>query len=99
MQIWQYALLGIVQGLTEFLPISSKSHLLLTERLLGVNPPGVVFEVALHVGTLLSVLLVYRAELWGIIRGRNWRYIGLLALCAAVSATPILVFHKPLEAL
>ena len=99
MQIWQYALLGVIQGLTEFLPISSKSHLLLTERLLGVNPPGVVFEVALHVGTLLSVLLVYRSELWGIIKGRNWRYIGLVALCAAVSATPILLFHEPLEAL
>jgi undecaprenyl-diphosphatase len=98
-QIWQYALLGIVQGLTEFLPISSKSHLLLTERLLGVNPPGVVFEVALHVGTLLSVVLVYRTELWGILRGGNWRYIGLIALCAAVSATPILLLHRPLEAL
>ena len=87
--ILQYALLGIIQGLTEFLPVSSKSHLLLAEKLLHFSRSGAEFEVALHVGTLLSVVLVYRAELARIVRERNWNFIGLIALTAAVSATPM----------
>jgi len=97
--VWQYALLGIIQGLTEFLPVSSKSHLLLAERLLGFHRSGAAFEVALHVATLLSVILVYRAELLRIIRERNWRFIGLIALCAAVSVALIFPFKDRLEAL
>jgi undecaprenyl-diphosphatase len=102
MQIWQYALLGVVQGLTEFLPISSKSHLLLVERLMGFHHSdvgGAAFEVALHVATLLSVVLVYRGEIVRILREGNWRFIGLVALCAAVSTALILPFKDRLEAL
>ncbi len=53
------ALLGFVQGITEFLPISSKGHLVLVERLLGVRSEGVALEVALHIGTLFAVVLHY----------------------------------------
>jgi undecaprenyl-diphosphatase len=58
------ALLGLVQGLTEFLPISSKGHLVIVERLLGVHAEGVTLEVALHIGTLLAVVLYYWRDLW-----------------------------------
>jgi len=51
-------LLGLVQGLTEFLPVSSSAHLVAAQRLLGVQAPGVLLEVALHGGTLAAILLV-----------------------------------------
>src|SRR5690606_21569638 len=51
-------LLGLVQGLTEFLPVSSSGHLVIGQTLLGVDSPGVAFEVVLHVATLLSVIIV-----------------------------------------
>jgi undecaprenyl-diphosphatase len=55
--------LGVVQGLTEFFPVSSSGHLVLAEALVGVNPPGVVFEVLVHLATLLSVLVLYRRRI------------------------------------
>ena len=59
----RYLVLGAVQGVTEFLPISSSGHLVLFQRLLGVDPPGVLLEALLHWGTLAAVLLVFRADL------------------------------------
>jgi undecaprenyl-diphosphatase len=53
-------LLGIVQGLTEFLPVSSSGHLVLAESLLGVETPGIIFEVAVHLATAGAVVLAYR---------------------------------------
>ena len=56
MTIWDAIILGIVQGLTELLPISSSGHLVITERILGVTMPGVSFEVWLHLGTLVAII-------------------------------------------
>lgn len=61
-------LLGIVQGLTEFLPISSSGHLVLAQHLLGVNPPGITLEIFLHFGTLLAILLVFRTDIIQILK-------------------------------
>jgi undecaprenyl-diphosphatase len=59
------ALLGIVQGLTEFLPVSSSAHLILARAFFGWDAPefGLAFDVALHVGTLLAIAVYFRAEL------------------------------------
>lgn len=60
MQIWQAIILGAVQGLTEFLPVSSSGHLLLMERLLGVKTDGgLFFDISLHIGTLVPVCIVF----------------------------------------
>jgi undecaprenyl-diphosphatase len=89
-KIFEYILLGIIQGLTEFLPVSSSAHLVLVEHWMGLNPSGVLLEIALHVATLISVLLVYARDLWKIITGRNWRYIGFLFLATCVTVAIVL---------
>ena len=61
---WAQALwLGLIQGVTEFLPISSSAHLILLPQLLGWPDQGLAFDVAVHVGTLLAVMLHFRAQL------------------------------------
>lgn len=60
-------LLGMVQGITEWLPISSSGHLVLLQEFLGIEVP-VLFDVVLHIGTLLVLLLVFRRDIWNIIR-------------------------------
>jgi undecaprenyl-diphosphatase len=62
------AALGILQGLTEFLPISSSGHLVLGENLLRVKFDDIAFEVFLHFGTCLSVVIVFRRTIWGMIK-------------------------------
>lgn len=59
----RYMLLGLVQGLTEFLPVSSSGHLVLAEHLLGLDSPGVLLEAMLHWGTLAAVLIVFRRDI------------------------------------
>lgn len=56
--------LGLVQGLTEFLPVSSSGHLVLSQKLMGVEDKGVTFEVLVHFGTLLSVVIYFWRPLW-----------------------------------
>jgi len=60
--------LAIVQGLTEFLPISSSGHLVLAQYVLGVESPGVALEVALHIGTLISVVIVFWTDILGLLQ-------------------------------
>ena len=64
----QVTLLALVQGLTEFLPVSSSGHLVLLQEVLGVSEGGLLLPVALHVGTLLAVVGVYRHTLVGTLR-------------------------------
>ena len=54
---------GIIQGLTEFLPISSSGHLVIAQNILGVNSPGNTLEVLFHFGTLMSVFYVFFEDL------------------------------------
>ena len=64
MTIFQALVLGILQGLTEFLPVSSSAHLALAPYLFGWKDPGLAFDVALHFGTLVAILWYFRKE-WG----------------------------------
>src|SRR5947208_15263163 len=62
MTILQAIIFGAVQGLTEFLPISSTAHLILQPWVAGWPDPGLSFDVALHLGTLLALLIYFRAD-------------------------------------
>lgn len=86
MNLWQGILLGLVQGLTEFLPVSSDGHLAVIGQVAGVHTPGVFVEVALHVATLGSILVVYGRRFWDLVLGvlrrdpDALRYAGLLII-------------------
>ena len=80
------ALLGVIQGLTEFLPVSSSGHLALGQAILGIETGDVTFEIIVHFGTLLAVITALRARIMVLIRGclaRDlvaWRMVGFLLL-------------------
>lgn len=104
MSWWEAALLGSVQGVTEFLPVSSSAHLVLGQAALGVRLPGVLYEAAVHLATLVAVVWVYRARVVdlarGVVRGRRdaWLYVGLLALASVPAAVVGLWLRGPIEA-
>jgi undecaprenyl-diphosphatase len=94
--VGQAALLGAIQGLTEFLPVSSTAHLALAQRFMpGFAQPGILFDVLLHVGTLAAVVVFFRERLAktfaGLVssdpagRGAAWKLAGLLLLAVAVT--------------
>ncbi|MBW2269883.1 MAG: undecaprenyl-diphosphate phosphatase [Deltaproteobacteria bacterium] len=104
MDLLQAMLLGLVQGLTEFLPVSSSGHLVLVQALLDVGEEGVLFEVVLHVATLGSVLLFYRKRVvelvLGVLRGQSaaWHYAAKLGVATLPAVALVLVAGDFLEA-
>jgi undecaprenyl-diphosphatase len=98
-------ILAVVQGVTEFLPVSSSAHLLIGKELLGLDAPGVHFEVLLHLGTLAAVVAFYRTRLAEIVTGllagsrAAWLTGGLLALSTVPAAVAWVVFGDRLDAL
>ena len=68
LSFWQAVFLGLVQGLTEFLPISSSGHLIIIPWLFDIPSPSLEFDVSLHVGTLVAVLIYFRSEFIGMAR-------------------------------
>lgn len=67
MSLIQIIVLSLIQGLTEFLPVSSSAHLILGSRVFSWPDQGLVFDVATHLGTLLAVLVYFRKDLWGML--------------------------------
>jgi len=63
MDIEKIIFLGIIQGLTEFLPVSSSGHLVIFQNLIGLKNPELLLDISLHVGTLLAVLIFFRADI------------------------------------
>jgi undecaprenyl-diphosphatase len=101
----QALLLGLVQGLTEFLPVSSSGHLVIASTLLGIESEGIVFEIAVHAATLLAVVVFYHRRVGelagGGLGGRAgaWRYIGKLGLGTLPAVALVLVAGDFLESL
>ena len=110
MLILQAFVLGLVQGATEFLPVSSSGHLQAVPFLLGWDSGSLAFDVAVHVGTLLAVLLVFRADLWAMLRAvlrpaddgdgarAARRLVGLLAVASVPAALVGLALGDAVEA-
>jgi undecaprenyl-diphosphatase len=106
MTLWQAIVLGIVQGLTEFLPISSSGHLIVVPWLLGWRVQSLAFDVALHIGTLTAVLWAFAGD-WIRILGGAWRGVrerrplatqeGRLLLCLVLACIPAVIVGVLLE--
>jgi undecaprenyl-diphosphatase len=97
MSLLEAFILGLVQGVTEFLPVSSSGHLVMVQRILGVHQEGLLFEIAVHVATLVSVLIFYRQRVAGLVagvlRGRaeDLRYTAKLVVATIPAVVAVLV--------
>ncbi len=67
MNLFESIVLGIIQGITEFLPVSSSGHLAIFKNLFGLQDTGLIFDVLLHVGTLIAVFIVFYKDIWELI--------------------------------
>ena len=81
------AILGVIEGVTEFLPVSSTAHILLVGHFLGFQSPGRVFEVLIQLGAILAILVVYFQRLLSIARDAIARKPGALRVITNWSAT------------
>jgi len=68
----QWVVLALVQGLTEFLPISSSAHLILASKFAGWQDQGLLLDIAAHFGSLLAVMLYYRKDVFRLLSGQDW---------------------------
>jgi undecaprenyl-diphosphatase len=68
MEPLQAVILGIIQGLTEFLPVSSSGHLVIGQNFFGLTEPAIAFDVSVHLGTLVAVIIYFAKDLAAIIR-------------------------------
>ncbi len=99
----QAAILGLLQGLTEFLPISSSGHLVFGQRLLGIESGDITFEVVVHFGTLLAVVTALRQRVLDLAAGclrrqpDAWRFVLLLGIGTIPAATFGLMFRDAFE--
>jgi len=109
MDVLDSILLGIIQGLTEFLPVSSSGHLELGKAILGDNSvpeESLLFTVVLHFATALSTIVVFRKDIWSLLKGMlkfEWNEDLQFALKIAISMLPAVIvglfFEKELEQL
>jgi len=83
--IWKTVLIGVVEGLTEFLPVSSTGHIILAEEILHFQgPPGKVFEIVIQLGAILAVCFLYRQKIFTTVEGVLKRDCPSLRFAAAI---------------
>ena len=95
---WEALILGIVQGASEFLPISSSGHLLLLEKS-GIGIESLPFNIAVHVGTLVAVLIAMRKRIWELARHPLQKTTGYILLACVPTVLIALVFKFAAPAL
>ena len=86
---WDVTVLSVLQGVAEFLPISSSGHLVIGQHMLGLEVPGMRLDLMLHLGTLVSIFAFYWRTIWRIMVRFEWQY----ALKIALSALPAVVVY------
>ena len=99
MNLLHGVILGIVQGITEFLPVSSSGHLVLFEKIFGLNEPTVIFDVILHLGTLVPVLIIFWNKIFSLLKKPFQRYSWLIVLATVPDVIVALLFGDWLESL
>ena len=105
MDFLQIVILAIIQGITEWLPISSSGHLVLAQQLFQIEPP-IFFDALLHIATLISLFIIFREDIWRVTKAfctRQWKTeygkLGLYIIIATIPTGMIgLLFKEQLEA-
>lgn len=111
MNLIKYIILGIIQGLTEFLPVSSSGHLVIFQEMFNLNEPGIFFEIIIHIGTLIAVLIYFRQDIGKLISAMfSWKedrdlevrssqkFILYILVATAVTGVFGVLFEDKLEA-
>jgi undecaprenyl-diphosphatase len=106
MELIDSIILGLTQGLTEFLPISSSGHLVIGKHLLGLSAPGAIIEIILHFGTFFSIILYYRTYLLELLldaysnnSGESRKIIGLILISIIPAGVIGILFDDYIEKL
>ncbi|MDX1622574.1 MAG: undecaprenyl-diphosphate phosphatase [Gemmatimonadota bacterium] len=97
MSAWQGFVLGMVQGLTEFLPVSSSGHLVAVRSLFGITGSRLAFDVMVHGATLLAIVVYFRRRLAGFIREGRLDYLGKLLVATIPIGAVGLALGEPVE--
>ena len=97
MNIFQALILGVVQGITEFLPVSSSGHLVLLQKIFGIDEPTLLFDTLVHVGTLVAVCAVLWKDIWAILRNLFQPLTLFLIIATIPAVIAALVFKKQIE--
>ncbi|MDR3115246.1 MAG: undecaprenyl-diphosphate phosphatase [Treponema sp.] len=97
MRIVEAVILGAVQGITEFLPVSSSGHLVLLQKIFHIAEPALLFDTLVHVGTLGAVCIVLWPDIWNILRRPIQKLTGLLIVATLPTVLIALVFKDFIE--
>ncbi len=94
MNVWIAMLLGLIQGLTEFLPVSSSGHLLLIQKIFGLTEGAMFFDIMLHLATLAAVVVVYWEMIVELIKHPFQKIVGMLIIATVPTIVIALLFKK-----
>ena len=97
MSVIEAIILGIVQGLTEFLPVSSSGHLVLLQKIFDIDEPGLFFDTMLHAGTLIAVFAVLWKDIWELLKKPIQKLTGFLILATIPAIIAALLFGNKIE--
>ena len=98
-EFFDVTVLSILQGVAEFLPISSSGHLVIGQHLLGLDVPGMRLDLMLHFGTLVSICVFYWRTIWRILSKFEWQYVLKIALSALPAVVVYFCFKDFIEGL
>ena len=97
MTVLEALILGVVQGITEFLPVSSSGHLVLLQKIFGIQEPVLLFDTLVHVGTLAAVCVVLWQDIWAILKKIIQPFTLYIIIATIPAVIAALVFKKQIE--
>jgi len=97
MEIWQAIILGIVQGIAEFLPISSSGHLVVLQRVFGVDLPSMTFDIIVHIGSLFAVFAVFWRDILTLLKNPFQKMTAMLIVGSIPAAVAGFLFKSDIE--
>jgi undecaprenyl-diphosphatase len=87
-----------VQGVTEFLPVSSSGHLVFIHRLFGFSEPAIFFDICLHVATLMAVIIYFSRDIVRLARGKEWKWLFYIIIATIPAVLAALIFEDKISA-